>query len=93
MTKNLIATFHDKPTILLFDADALEVVKEIQIHECLSLDKTEITLNSPSLCHESSDKKMIFVNIRIFPDDLKKISQKSIYDQPFTGFENCCAPG
>ena len=36
---------------------------------------------------------MIFVNIRILPDELKKISHKSFYKEPITGYEECATPG
>ena len=92
MPNNLIATFHD-PEIRLFDSDSLEMIKHLKIAECLSLETTLIPKTSVSPCHDSLNRNMFLISMRIFPNDLKKISHKSIYDKPYSGYEDCIRPG
>ena len=86
MTNKLIATFHD-PEIFLFDVESLEILKHLKIHECLSLESCEISRSSFNPCHDSLQKNIFFVSMRIDPNDLEKIDYKCIYDRSYAGYE------
>ena len=43
-------------------------------------------------CHESLEKNMFTATLRIYENDLEKISYKSYYEKPFSGYEKDVRP-
>ena len=44
-------------------------------------------------CHDIIEKNMFLVTMRIFPNDMKKISYNSYYESSYSGFERDVRPG
>ena len=84
MTNDSIIVFQEESAHWI-DANSLELKKSFRYAESLSIDFCQINRNSFALCHNPDDKNIFLCSVRLWPEDLDKISYKTLYDEPSFG--------